>query len=451
MLTQAWRDLAGDPDRVRLVSVQGNAELPSRFRVGELATGAVAAQRLAAEELQAVDGQVRPVVVDARHVGVAFRSERFLRLDGLTAGAGFAPLSRFLPTTDGWVRLHANYPHHREAVYRALGGDPVTAVATQTSQQVEDAVVEAGGVAAAVRTASQWAAHPQGAAVKDLPLLRLRHVASGGAQAGGLHQQRQLQGLRVLDLTRVIAGPVGTRTLASYGADVLRVDSPRLPEDPAALLDTGAGKRNVQLDLAQPGDRALFEELLAGADVLVQGYRPGALAAHGLSSDALAERRPGLAVVTLSAWGADGPWADRRGSDSIVQAACGIADAARGSDGTPGVLPAQALDHGAGHLVAATVMRALTLAREHGGTWHGELSLAQLANWLLHAGHPDAVADGPDAVDPGPYLMDLHSPSGTISLVRPPGSPAWSTGPKAVGHDTARWPPRHRSSTGQPS
>ncbi len=442
MLTQAWRDLGGDPDRVRLVSVRGDPELPSRFRVGELATGAVAAQRLAAEELQAVDGSVRPVVLDARHVGVAFRSERFLRLNGVPAGGGFAPLSRFLLTMDGWVRLHANYPHHREAVHRALGGDPVAAVAARTSQQVEDAVVEAGGVAAAVRSEAQWASHPQGVAVRDLPLLRLRHVESGGTRARGLQGRHQLQGLRVLDLTRVIAGPVGTRTLASYGADVLRVDSPRLPEDPAALLDTGPGKRHVQLDLTQLRDRAQFEELLAGADVLVQGHRPGALAAHGLSSEALAERRPGLVVVTLSAWGQDGPWAGRRGFDSIVQAACGIADAARQPDGTPGVLPAQALDHGAGHLIAAMVMRALTRTRELGGTWHGELSLAQLANWLLHAGRTSADAAAPMSSDPSPYLVDLPSPSGTITLVRPPGSPVWSTGPEAVGHDAAGWQPR---------
>jgi hypothetical protein len=442
VLTQAWRDLGGDPDRVRLVSVQGDPELPSRFRVGELATGAVAAQRLAAEELQAVDGSVRPVVLDARHVGVAFRSERFLRLNGVPAGAGFAPLSRFLPTIDGWVRLHANYPHHREAVHRALGRDPVAAVAARTSQQVEDAVVEAGGVAAAVRSETQWAAHPQGVVVRNLPLLRLRHVDSGGIRARGPQGRHQLQGLRVLDLTRVIAGPVGTRTLASYGADVLRVDSPRLPEDPAALLDTGSGKRHVQLDLTQPRDRAQFEELLAGADVLVQGHRPGALAAHGLSSEALAERRPGLVVVTLSAWGQDGPWAGRRGFDSIVQAACGIADAARQPDGTPGVLPAQALDHGAGHLIAATVMRALTRTRELGGTWHGELSLAQLANWLLDAGRTSADAAAPMSSDPSAYLVDLPSPTGTITLVRPPGSPVWSTGPEAVGHDAAGWQPR---------
>ncbi len=275
-------------------------------------------------------------------------------------------------------------------------------------------------MAAAVRSEAQWTAHPQGVAVRNLPLLQLRHVESGGTRAAGRHQ---LQGLRVLDLTRVIAGPVGICTLASYGADVLRVDSPRLPEDPAALLDTGPGKRHVQLDLTQPRDRAQFEELLTAADVLVQGHRPGALAAHGLSSEALAERRPGLVVVTLSAWGQDGPWAGRRGFDSIVQAACGIADAARQPDGTPGVLPAQALDHGAGHLIAATVMRALTRTRELGGTWHGELSLAQLANWLLDAGRTSADATAPMSSDPSPYLVDLPSPTGTITLVRPPGSP----------------------------
>ncbi len=297
-------------------------------------------------------------------------------------------------------------------------------------------------MAAAVRSEAQWTAHPQGVAVRNLPLLQLRHVESGGTRAAGRHQ---LQGLRVLDLTRVIAGRVGICTLASYGADVLRVDSPRLPEDPAALLDTGPGKRHVQLDLTQPRDRAQFEELLTAADVLVQGHRPGALAAHGLSSEALAERRPGLVVVTLSAWGQDGPWAGRRGFDSIVQAACGIADAARQPDGTPGVLPAQALDHGAGHLIAATVMRALTRTRELGGTWHGELSLAQLANWLLDAGRTSADATAPMSSDPSPYLVDLPSPTAPSPWSGPPDHRVWSTGPEAVGHVAAGWQTGRRS------
>jgi crotonobetainyl-CoA:carnitine CoA-transferase CaiB-like acyl-CoA transferase len=439
VLTDAWHALGGDPELTALVSTQGDVGLASVLPVGRLAVGAVGAQRLAAEELRADDGRPSRVLLDVAHVGVAFRSERFLRLRGVPAGAGFAPLSRFLPTADGWVRLHANYPHHREAALRALGDDPVAAVARRGSLDVEAAVVAAGGVAAAVRTEQEWAAHPQGAAVRTLPLLSLRRVGDAPSRPRGV------EGLRVLDLTRVIAGPVGTRTLASYGADVLRVDSPRLPEDPAALLDTGPGKRSAHLDLARPADRARFAALLAEADVLVQGYRPGALAAHGLGADALADRYPGLVVVTLSAWGSAGPWAHRRGFDSIVQAASGIATATAASDRSPGTLPAQALDHAAGHLVAASVLRALTESRRQGGTWHAELSLAQLAAWLLAAPRPPADVHAADVrpadTDLARYLVDLPSPSGTVTLVRPPGSPVWSRGPVPSGHDPARWLP----------
>jgi crotonobetainyl-CoA:carnitine CoA-transferase CaiB-like acyl-CoA transferase len=471
VLAQAWQALGGDPALLPLVTTVGSPGLASPLDVGGLAVGAVGAQLLAAAELRA-DGAAPEPVLDARHVGLAFRSERFVRLDGAPAGVGFAPLSRFLPAADGWVRLHANYPHHRRAVDRALGPDPLAAVAERAALDVEDAVVAAGGVAAVVRSPEQWARHPQGAAVRDLPLLRLRQVGPAPAR------DRRLPGLRVLDLTRVIAGPVGTRTLAAHGADVLRVDSPALPEDPAALLDTGPGKRHCLLDLRGRADRARFDELLTGADVLVQGYRPGALSAHGLAPDALAERFPGLVVVTLSAWGAAGPWARRRGFDSIVQAASGIAAVSAGPDGGPGALPAQALDHGAGHLVAATVLRAVTESRRQGGTWHGELSLAQVAGWLLAAPRPAEDPASGTAVSsrgaPGPasgtavssrgapgwasgtavssrgaledgladYLVDLPSPSGVVTLVRPPGAPVWTRGPVPAGYDSPQWPAR---------
>ena len=433
VLEPAWLALGGDPALLPLVSVTGRAGLPSVLPVGALVTGAVAAQRLAAAELS--PGGPGPVVVDAAAGGVAVRSERFLRIDGVPAGAGFAPLSRFWPAADGWVRLHANYPWHRAAGTAALGPDPAAAIAGRTARDVEDAVVAAGGVAAAVRTPEEWAASPPGAAVGELPLLRLSRVAPAPAR------RRGLVGLRVLDLTRVIAGPVGTRTLASYGADVLRVQSPRLPEDTATLLDTCPGKRLTSLDLASAGDRARFEELLAAADVLVQGHRPGALSRYGLTPGELAERRPGLVVVSLSAWGTAGPWAHRRGFDSIVQAATGIAAVTAADDGTPGVLPAQALDHAAGHLVAATVCRALTESARQGGSWHGELSLAQLATWLLAAPRTPPQ-DDPDDVDPAPYLVDLPSPAGTLTVVRPPGSPAWTTGPVTVDPARAAWLPR---------
>jgi crotonobetainyl-CoA:carnitine CoA-transferase CaiB-like acyl-CoA transferase len=245
--------------------------------------------------------------------------------------------------------------------------------------------------------------------------MTLRRVADGPARAPAL------DGLRVLDLTRVIAGPVATRTLASHGADVVRVDGPRLPDDRGGLVDTGAGKRHVVLDLADAADRRTVEELLGQADVVVQGYRPGALDAFGMEPAALAERHPHLVSVRLSAWGTTGPWRERRGFDSLVQAATGIADLCGGPDG-PGVLPAQALDHGTGHLAAAVVMGALARQRTEGGGWSGELSLAQTAQWLLTA---PREPEPPGDADPAPYLLDLPTPEGTATLVAPPGSPAW--------------------------
>jgi crotonobetainyl-CoA:carnitine CoA-transferase CaiB-like acyl-CoA transferase len=317
--------------------------------------------------------------VDSRAVAVAFAGERHLRIDGLPQPS-FAPLSRFWRTADGWVRTHGNYQHHRALLLKALGiepsDDPVSAVerviGDARAVEIEEAVSEAGGLAVAVRTTEEWAAHPQGRAVAGQPLVRFVQTGEGvrrrlGAAPAGL----PLDGVRVLDMTRVIAGPVGTRTLALFGADVLRVDSPMYPEIPAQHVETGAGKRSALLDFNATGDRARMRELLGDADVVVLGYRPGALARYGLTPGALMEEYPGLVVASLSAWSTAGPWAERRGFDSLVQAASGIALV----EGEPGALPVQALDHGTGYLLAAAVMRALAEGRGH----RIELSLARTA------------------------------------------------------------------------
>lgn len=401
------------------VEVDGDTGLGGPLAVSDLVLGSVAAQLAAARLLTADPGPVR---LDAAHVGLAVRSERYARRGGRPVGMGFAPLSRFWRTTDGWLRLHGNYPHHRSAAASVLGAEDVDAVAAAALRwravDLESAVVAAGGAAAAVRTPEEWNASPQGRAVAGLPVLDLRRVSDG------VPRRRALTGLRVLDLTRVIAGPVATRVLASHGADVLRVDGPRQPDLRDGLVDTGVGKRHVELDLAAAGDRATVEELLAAADVVVQGYRPGALEAFGMDPAALAGRHPHLVVVRLSAWGLRGPWAQRRGFDSLVQAATGIATVC-GTPEEPGVLPAQALDHATGHLAAATVLAALARQREEGGGWYGELSLARTAHWLLAAPRdPSAPAPAPD---PGPYLQRLDSADGPVEVVAPPGSPRWTS------------------------
>jgi crotonobetainyl-CoA:carnitine CoA-transferase CaiB-like acyl-CoA transferase len=430
-LETAWTALGGPALPSGALRVLGRTGLASPLAVEELALGAVAAQLLAARELAR-----QPLVVelDAAGVGFSFRSERYARQGDRPAGAGFATLSRFWRTADGWIRLHGNYPHHRAAIERVLGpGSPAAAIGRWRGEELEAAVVEEGGAAAVVRTAAEWAAHPQGRAVAALPLLRLTRVADAPPR------DVPPAALRVLDLTRVIAGPVATRTLAAHGADVLRLDHPGLPDDPAGLLDTGAGKRSASLDLTTPFGRATLEELLGGADVVVQGYRPGALDAFGLDPAALAERHPHLAVVRLRAWGEQGPWACRRGFDSLVQAASGIADTLA-SEAGPGVLPAQALDHGTGHLAAAAALRAVARRRDEGGVWCAELSLAQLAHWLLSAGpRPEIPVEN---VEVAPYLVELPAADGPVSLVRPPGAPPWRTGPPLPGAHAPEWLPR---------
>ncbi|CAM5471728.1 Formyl-CoA:oxalate CoA-transferase [Streptomyces tendae] len=256
-------------------------------------------------------------------------------------------------------------------------------LARRSAAEVEETVTAAGGLAVALRTPEEWAAHEQGAAVARLPLVERVRLDSAPARELSPPAGTPLlpaAGLRVLDLTRVIAGPIATRTLALLGADVLRLDPPGLPELPDQHTDTGFGKRSALVELAS--GREAVEELVARADVVVTGYRPGALDRFGLSAEALAERRPGVVVAQLSAWGATGPWAGRRGFDSLVQVATGIAHIEGGRD-RPGALPAQALDHGTGYLLAAGVLRAVSDQTEAGGSRLVRAALARTAGDLL--------------------------------------------------------------------
>ncbi|MEU7396285.1 CoA transferase [Streptomyces albogriseolus] len=449
-LASFWSGLGGDPALLSRVSaVERPGVLPSRLPVREFAGACVGVCALAAAELAARrtgGGEVPAVRVDDGAVATAFVSERHLRTDG-RAAESFAPLSRFWRTADGWVRTHANYPHHRARLLTALGApedpDAVAAVlARKSAREVEETVTAAGGLAVALRTPEEWAAHGQAAAVARLPLVeRVRLDAAPAREftAAGGDPLLPAAGLRVLDLTRVVAGPVATRTLALLGADVLRLDPPGLPELPDQHTDTGFGKRSALVDLAS--GREVFEELLARADVVVTGYRPGSLDRFGLSAEALAGRRPGVVVAQLSAWGAAGPWAGRRGFDSLVQVATGIAHI-EGEHGRPGALPAQALDHGTGYLLAAGVLRALSDQADAGGSRLVRVALARTAA-EVRAGANGSAAHGGE-VPATPWLAERNSPLGRLRYALPPvdfeGGPRdWARPPGAWGADAARW------------
>ena len=442
LMRQAWAALGGDEDLLELVQVVGNPTglLPSTLAALPAMTAAVGVSTLAAAVLDHSRGSASwsPVVVDVEHVAVAARSERYARQAGAAEADLFAPLSRFFRTADGWLRLHANYPWHRQRALQVLAcpdrvEDVEAAVQNWSGEALEDALAAVGALGFVVRDVRTWRAHPQGQAVAALPLLQ---TGTGAGTGRMLPPGRAADGLRVLDLTRVIAGPVATRTLAGWGAQVLRLDSPDLPEIPAQAVDTLPGKRSAELDLRRPDGLARMDGLLAQADLLVQGYRPGALARYGLSADELARTHPHLSVVTLSAWGTAGPWAGRRGFDSLVQYPTGIA-AAEGDVDRPGVLPAQVLDHATGYLAAAAGLLSLAATSSERLSSGTHLSLAQTAQWLLSAGttQEQQARD----LDHETFMVTLPGATGAVQVVGPPGragdlSPHWTYTSELGGH-----------------
>lgn len=367
--TQLWRDLDGPPHLLDCLDIRGPAVvLPSVFDITSYAAAASAVAGLALAEFTRPD---RPpqVTVNTAAACAAFASEARLVTIGWQRPPVWDPIAGDYRTTDGWIKLHTNYVHHRAAVACALGlGEApdretvAKAVQRWNADDLETAVVEAGGAAAALHTREEWATSPQGQATADERPVALSDIAEAVGREH-LPGSAPLAGIRVLDLTRVIAGPVCTRYLAAYGADVVRIDPPGFAEVPALLPDTTVGKRCIALDLTDAADRHNFERLLAAADVIVSGYRADALGRLGYDPAALRRSNPSLIVARLDAYGWSGPWAGRRGFDSLVQMSTGIAAAGRGSDAAPVPLPVQALDHSIGYLLAAGVLRALTRLR----------------------------------------------------------------------------------------
>jgi CoA-transferase family III len=432
---RVWGEIggpAGLPDA--LTATGPRTVLPSQFDVTGLAAASVAAATLAAAEFLAgrTDGPPLPVTVDSRQACAAFAAEGLFTPIGWDRAEIWDPIAGNYRARDGWVRLHTNYAYHRAAVERLLGAadreSVAAAVAEWKAEELETAVVEAGGCAAVMRTREDWLAGPAGAATARAPLAAVtdRPLPDGAAvpadATGAAGGPLPYSGVRVLDLTRVIAGPIGTRFLAAYGADVLRIDPPGFAEVPALLPETTAGKRTAALDLSAADDRAAFESLVAGADVLASGLRADALAGLGYDDATLAALNPALIVASLDAYGWEGPWRDRRGFDSLVQMSSGIASAGAAATGAdhPVPLPVQALDHACGYLMAAAVGRALTRRRAESAVSRIRLSLVATANLLWSLPRP---AGQPPMPKPGDFsLTDARTAWGPARRVPLPGA-----------------------------
>ena len=366
----------------------GEGELESWFAVSDLAVATIGIAGLMLSEFAAAHGgRAGRVSVDRRLASLWFGWT--IHPLGWTLPPAWEPLSGDYRAKDGWIRLHTNAPAHRAAAVSVLGRREhrkalSRAVSLWEVESLEAAIVEAGGCAALMRASQDWKRHPQGVAVAHEPLVAWSECSSVEAPRFRSGGTQPLRGLRVLDLTRVLAGPVAGRFLAAYGADVLRIDPPDW-EEPGVVPEVTLGKRCAGLDLRIQKDRRTFEELVRDADVLVHAYRPDALDRLGYDGETLRALNPRLVDVSLNAYGWSGPWSQRRGFDSLVQMSCGIAEYAmrRARADRPVPLPVQALDHASGYLMAAAVLRALTLRQRSGGVLSAKLSLARVAGLLL--------------------------------------------------------------------
>ena len=378
----------------------GDPVFPSSFAVGTAAQTSIAAAALAACELGHLRGQSRQkVTVDM--APAALECTGWFSLDGKVP-ALWDKFSGLYACADGWVRIHANFAHHRDGALRLMGLAPDSATRADAEQamrgwratEFEQAAADAGLVVAALRSFESWDAHPQGRAVAGLPLMTFERVGDAPPMAlpqlGAL--DRPLGGLRVLDLTRILAGPVCGRALAAYGADVMLVNAPHLPNI-ESIADTSRGKLSAHVDLRTAEGKATLARLVSQSHVFVQGYRPGALASLGFGPQEVAQQRPGIVCVSLSAYGHTGPWQARRGFDSLVQTAMGFnhAEAAAAGSAAPKPLPMPILDYATGHLMAFAASAALHRQAREGGSWHVRMSLAQTGQWLRSLGR---VGDG---------------------------------------------------------
>ncbi len=395
ILAEAARDLGLADDWHDRVYATGAENLPSCFPVTDLAVASIGAAGLALADLLGLLGHPPEKITVDRHLASAWFRHSLLPL-GWSIPAPWDPIAGDYLTEDGWIRLHTNAPHHRDAALRVLGctGNREAVVASVSGwagEALERAIVDAGGCAARMRSQVAWRAHPQGQAVAGEGLIALTRAGGFAGRAWRPDPARPLRGVRVLDLTRVLAGPIATRFLAGLGADVLRID-PLDWDEPGVVPDVTVGKRCARLNLRDGEGHRLFERLLAGADILVHGYRPGALDGLSLGQDERRALNPGLIDVSLCAWGWSGPWSDRRGFDSLVQMSSGLAEAGMRWKlaNHPVPLPVQALDHATGYLMAAALLRGLALRTREQTAISARLSLARTAAALVCSG--DEVA-----------------------------------------------------------
>jgi crotonobetainyl-CoA:carnitine CoA-transferase CaiB-like acyl-CoA transferase len=416
---------APDPARVEITGA--DPILPTRFRVGEAAAAALAACGLAAAELWELRGGARQRVrVDVTGAAASLLGFAFQRAADPAAIPAFDParnVTGIYPTRDGGrFLLHGSFPDSQARALALLGSsedvkEVAARIAQWDGQELEDALAERGLCGARVRSAREWAEHPQGRALAERPVVEVLKL--GDSPPEPLRRStRPLDGVRVLDLTRVLAGPTCGRTLAAHGADVLRIGSPKLPSIAPFVIDTSHGKRSAFLDLDHAPDADRLRALVRDADVFAQGYRSGALARRGFGPEALHGLRPGIITTSINCYGHEGPWSNRPGWEQLAQSVTGIAHEHGGAD-SPRLLPAAATDYNTGYLAALGTMIALARRAREGGSWHVRASLCQTGMWLARMQRADTSGAGLTPEQVRPFLTRSNTVYGELEHLGP--------------------------------
>jgi crotonobetainyl-CoA:carnitine CoA-transferase CaiB-like acyl-CoA transferase len=453
-----------DEGRADAIHATGGTDpiLPTSFRLGEAATAALSALGLAVSDLWALrTGRHQEVAVDTRQATASLRSGHYLALDGVPVSGERNAVMGVYPAKDGrWSYLHCNFPNHRAAALGVLGvpedREAVRrAVAKWDALELEEAIIAARGAGGMVRTMAEWAHHPQALAIASLPLMEIARIGDSAPEELP-EGNRPLSGIRVLDLTRVLAGPTCARSLAEHGADVLKITAAHLPNLGYQEYDTGHGKLSAHLDLRDPRDAEIMRGLVREADVFSQGYRPGTLGDRGLSPETVAKLRPGIIYVSLCAFGHVGPWAARRGFDTVVQTVSGIShrqgDLFPGTAPGPQFYPASAIDYLTGYLMAFGAVVALTRRVHEGGSWLVRISLAQTGRWLVGRGEvPEAdLRDVPrefTSAELERWSTTTVTPVGRLRHLGPvlrlsETPPRWARPSVPLGYNEPVWPAR---------
>ncbi|EME38799.1 hypothetical protein DOTSEDRAFT_140370 [Dothistroma septosporum NZE10] len=467
IIKHIWTELQLPKHALDAVHLTGDDRLvPTSFHVADLAQATIALSALAARLVDAThnDSQVaRAVTVDRKHAVCEFASEHLYCVNNKPAPGVWGTLGGLHKTNNGFVRMHDSFPNHRAAALKLLDlpedatrDDVAARIAGWDAMDLESAAQKNRAVIYALRSYHEWDQSLQGRAIPDVPISvkQVTNTAPAGRLAHLPRQaDRSLRGIRVLDLSRVIAAPVAGKTLAAHGADILWITSPNLPSLPDLDIDVQRGKRTIQLDLNNPTDANKLRDLIKEADVFLQSYRPSSLAARGFSTADLVKLKPNIVVANLSAWGTEGPWSEARGFDSMVQTATGlnVSEAEHFRDGSPArPLPMQALDHASGYLLATGISAALYQTATEGGSWEVNVSLAGVGNYLRSLGQIGGRTGFEGAVrSPGElveeYMMEKRDTDfGSLKAVKHTAKiegkmPGWDIMPKQLGSEEAVW------------